>query len=45
MEHGQVDAPIPSHIVRWFPEFLELGRKRLKNLAEAVELYQILGTT
>ena len=43
MEHGQVDAPIPSHIVRWFPEFLELGRKRLKPQARLLGLALLVG--
>jgi chloride channel protein, CIC family len=32
------NAPAPSHPLRWFPEFLELGRKRLRPQARLLGL-------
>jgi CIC family chloride channel protein len=43
MEHQPVDGPIPSHPLRWFPEFLELGRKRLKPQARLLGLSLVVG--
>lgn len=43
MEHRPADAPVPSHPLRWFPEFLELGRKRLKPQARLLGLSLVVG--
>jgi chloride channel protein, CIC family len=36
-------SPIPSHPLRWFPEFLELGRKRLRPQARLMALSVLVG--
>ena len=36
-------APIPSHPFRWFPEFWELGRKRLRPQARLLALALLVG--
>jgi CIC family chloride channel protein len=43
MEHKPAKAPIPSHPLRWFPEFLELGRRRLKPQARLLGLSLLVG--
>jgi CIC family chloride channel protein len=43
MEHRPADAPVPSHPLRWFPEFLELGGKRLKPQARLLGLSLVVG--
>jgi chloride channel protein, CIC family len=35
---GSQEATIPSHPLRWFPEFLELGRRRLRPQARLLSL-------
>src|SRR5436853_6629617 len=37
------DPPAPSHPLRWFPEFLELGRRRLKPQARLLGLSLLVG--
>jgi CIC family chloride channel protein len=36
-------APVPSHPFRWFPEFLELGRKRIRSQARLLGLSLVVG--
>ncbi|MGE3803070.1 MAG: chloride channel protein [Gemmataceae bacterium] len=36
-------SPAPSNPLRWFPEFLELGRKRLKPQAKLLGLSMVVG--
>ena len=43
MEHAPADAPVPSHPLHWLPEFLELGRKRLKPQARLLGLSLAVG--
>src|ERR1700756_304412 len=35
--------PVPSHPLRWFPEFWELGRKRLRPQARLLGLSLVVG--
>jgi CIC family chloride channel protein len=39
----QKAVPAPSHPLRWFPEFLELGRKRLRPQARLLSLSLAVG--
>src|SRR4051812_11869395 len=39
MEH----SPSPSHPLRWFPEFLELGQRRLRPQARLLGLSLLVG--
>src|SRR5215831_17120861 len=43
MDHRPAEAPVPSHPFRWFPEFLELGRKRLRPQARLLGLSLVVG--
>jgi CIC family chloride channel protein len=43
MEHRPAESPIPSHPLRWFPEFLELGQKRLRSQARLLGLSLAVG--
>jgi CIC family chloride channel protein len=43
MEDRVADFASPSHPLRWFPEFLELGRKRLKRQARLMGLSLLVG--
>src|SRR5262245_24713530 len=43
MKHQPAESPIPSHPLRWFPEFLELGRRRLKPQARLLGLSLAVG--
>jgi CIC family chloride channel protein len=43
MEPQPAESPIPSHPLRWFPEFLELGRRRLKPQARLLGLSLLVG--
>src|SRR5262245_17378638 len=35
--------PVPSHPLRWFPEFLELGQRRLRPQARVLGLSLVVG--
>ena len=37
------EAPVPSHPLRWFPEFLELGHRRLRPQARLLGLSLLVG--
>jgi len=41
--HGERPVPIPSHPFRWFPEFLELGRRRMHSQARLLGLSLVVG--
>ena len=43
MDQKPGHAPIPSHPFRWFPEFWELGRKRLRPQARLLALALLVG--
>jgi len=43
VEHGPSPVSLPSHPLRWFPEFLELGRKRLRPQARLLGLSLVVG--
>jgi CIC family chloride channel protein len=44
MESGQAfKNPVPSHPLRWFPEFLELGGRRLRPQARLLGLSLLVG--
>src|SRR3954464_10640910 len=43
MEHRPTESPVPSHPLRWFPEFLELGRRRLRPQARLLGLSLLVG--
>src|SRR5262249_51064710 len=41
MDH--LEQPVPSHPLRWFPEFWELGRRRLRSQARLMGLSLLVG--
>jgi CIC family chloride channel protein len=43
MDHHKVKPPAPSNPLRWFPEFLELGRLRLRSQARLLGLSLVVG--
>jgi CIC family chloride channel protein len=43
MEEGRPRAPVPSNPLRWFPEFWELGRRRLQPQARLLALSLLVG--
>jgi CIC family chloride channel protein len=43
MSHQPDEAPGPSHPFRWFPEFLELSRRRLRPQARLLGLSLVVG--
>src|SRR5437868_15280083 len=43
MEEGRPRAPVPSNPLRWFPEFWELGRRRLRPQARLMGLSLLVG--
>ncbi len=43
MDRKQGHAPVPSHPFRWFPEFWELGHKRLRPQARLLGLALLVG--
>ena len=43
MDQTPKRAPVPSHPFRWFPEFWELGRKRLRPQARLLALALLVG--
>jgi CIC family chloride channel protein len=43
MEHKPAPPPIPSHPLRWFPEFWELGRRRLRPKVRLLGLALVVG--
>src|SRR5947209_17104363 len=44
MDNGRPNhSPIPSHPLRWFPEFWELGRRRLRPQARLLGLSLVVG--
>jgi CIC family chloride channel protein len=44
MDRGQPSSlPVPSHPIRWFPEFLELGRRRLRPQARLLGWSLVVG--
>jgi chloride channel protein, CIC family len=43
MTDNKPARPTPSHPLRWFPEFLELGRKRLRPQARLLGLSLVVG--
>jgi chloride channel protein, CIC family len=43
IERRTSGTPVPSHPLRWFPEFWELGRKRLRGQARLLGLSLIVG--
>lgn len=43
MQVGPLQSPIPSHPLRWFPEFLELGQRRLRSQARLLGLALVVG--
>src|SRR5262249_31760442 len=43
MDHRPAEAPVPSHPFRWFPEFLELSRRRLRPQARLLGLSLVVG--
>src|SRR5437868_9837908 len=43
MEEGRPRAPVPSNPLRWFPEFWDLGRRRLRPQARLLALSLLVG--
>jgi CIC family chloride channel protein len=43
MENGPAQAPVPSHPIRWLPEFWELSRRRLRPQARVLGLSLLVG--
>jgi CIC family chloride channel protein len=43
MDDAPFHSPAPSHPLQWFPEFLELGRKRLRPQARLLGLSLLVG--
>jgi CIC family chloride channel protein len=43
MDPRPASSPAPSHPLRWFPEFLELGRRRLRPQARLLGLSLLVG--
>jgi len=43
MAENQSSRPVPSHPLRWFPEFLELGHTRLRPQARLLALSLLVG--
>jgi CIC family chloride channel protein len=43
MDNGPSQAPIPSHPLRWLPEFWELSRRRLRPQARVLGLSLVIG--
>jgi len=43
MDHRPDEVPVPSHPFRWFPEFLELSRRRLRPQARLLGLSLVVG--
>src|SRR5437763_8502148 len=43
MEDTRAHPPAPSHPLRWFPEFWDLGRRRLRPQARLLALSLLVG--
>src|SRR5436309_1759802 len=43
MNRHETQPPVPLHPFRWFPEFWELGRKRLRPQARLLGLSLVVG--
>lgn len=43
MDEDRRETPVPSHPFRWFPEFWELGRQRLRPQARTLGLALVIG--
>lgn len=43
MDRQRPAVPIPSHPLRWFPEFFDLGRRRLRPQARVLTLSLLIG--